>query len=264
MRHTAGAGGHPWAELEAQCNAQHSLLRHKAGLERGLPHLVMPRDSSAAERAIRGPVISCYTRFGPISADRVLMSEQVHSLCNTLHPWNLDPYHWTVDSLKAYPARTARHRWTWAVADEAHGRRAPCATVPTASRIGDILYAVCGSIQCTLGTPRLTPLWLRSDITPSLSVDGLSQDITQCSLCDNAIDRTETEVWVDSSGPACLSPRQGFFARRTSDEALPPTRQVDGPSIRATVKTPGGRVRRVALRCSSNVSDASTVAYLRN
>ena len=193
MRHTAGAGEHPWAELQPQCNAQHSLLRHKAGLERGLPHLDMPSDSSAAERAIRGPVISHYTSFGPSSADRVLLSDYLHSLRNTLHPWNLGPYHWMVDSLKACPARIARHRWTRAVADEVRGHRAPCATVLAGPRIGDFLYAVCGSIECTLGTRRLTPLWLRSEITPSLSADGLSQAITQCSLCDNAIDRTETE-----------------------------------------------------------------------
>ena len=96
-----GACGHAWAELEAQCKALRSLLKHEDGLRVCVQHPEVPPDNNAAERAIRGPVISRYTSFGSGSASGALLAEQMYSIYATLHEWGLNPYHWTQDYLAA-------------------------------------------------------------------------------------------------------------------------------------------------------------------
>ena len=95
------ARGHAWAELEAQCKALRSLLNHEEGLSVFVPHPEVPPDNNAAERAIRGPVISRYTSFGSGSQTGALLGEQMYSVYATLHQWGLNPYHWTADYLAA-------------------------------------------------------------------------------------------------------------------------------------------------------------------
>lgn len=94
-----GARGHAWAELEAQCKALRSLLTHEDGLRVCVQHPEVPPDNNAAERAIRGPVISRYTSFGSGSASGALLAEQMYSIYATLHECGLNPYHWTQDYL---------------------------------------------------------------------------------------------------------------------------------------------------------------------
>lgn len=92
-RQQDGACGHAWAELEAQCKALRSLLKHEDGLRVCVQHPEVPPDNNAAERAIRGPLISRYTSFGSGSASGALLAEQMYSIYATLHEWGLNPYH---------------------------------------------------------------------------------------------------------------------------------------------------------------------------
>ena len=95
------ARGHAWAELEAQCKALRSLLKHQDGLCVFVPHPEVPPDNNAAERALRGPVIGRYTSFGSGSASGAALTALMYSIYATLQQSGLNPYRWTWDYLNA-------------------------------------------------------------------------------------------------------------------------------------------------------------------
>ena len=100
-RHEAAGQGAACARIDAQGRALKSLRDHAEGLQVFLDDPRIPMDNNAAERALRGPVISRYTSFGSGSADGARMAATMFTVFGTVRAAGLNPWTWLLDYLRA-------------------------------------------------------------------------------------------------------------------------------------------------------------------
>ena len=100
-RAEAAGQGAACARIDAQGRALNSLLGHAEGLQVFLDDPRIPLDNNAAERALRGPVISRYTSFGSGSPEGAEMAATMFTVFGTLRAAGLNAWTWLLDYLRA-------------------------------------------------------------------------------------------------------------------------------------------------------------------